>query len=799
MNYPFETYSSIELFYERIESNPNGHYPFGQSMFWHSGVHIFADSQKEFKPIINGKVVCYRISQDYKEVTLPPVLSEEELTGDWSDYKECYDHKTGKIKNEDSDKKYKISDCFILLEHTITIEKKEFTFYTLYMNLAPACENPNYDKSLKTDGVIHGHSINSGEEDFFIDKIGMPAKNKKDLYFDFAVLSSKSLKDFSSQNGKKLFWAPKKGIQLYQRGETSNNAPTEIKIPKWAYFEEIKHQEENLISYEIKITHIHVYLKKDSINDKNELIKPDGITFSDPNLKVYNPSKDLEFICNKVQSKLNNLKGKKVDVIKEKKIDAIYLKLKFDEEITFWTKEPLKTCKIGITDINLVKKYDKNPNLFNYTKIENFSEDIIQNIKDVLDTPILGNNGNKYYEVILRNSMNYKIYTVENDKNLCYESALDFDKWFYFYKEADSIICDRTKVVTDTINKHDDMVKKAMLLVPIIGIWWTGILTWTFLKYAYGKLSSEKKSEGGVLTKPEIRKIVCCHPIEWDKNQFSNLEIKNSDIKKKLVNESTAIDLWNGGLNKIFTKNPYFYHPLYFINHVEKAALLEFNPYKGFNIVVKSDYCAKTKKKDGTFHATGSNGITHKNVQDNPGFAPITTLKTDYIANGLYFSNITGGFKEDYTDVIVDAVNELTYREKKIIPKIHQGIDFSGRKASKILSLINGTVIGYGSFGNFGNAVIVGRGNGKGVYLEAHLDSFNEEVLSNGFVKPSDSIGIIGKTGAGGVVHLHVSYYDYNWIGKNIVTKNNGILSKGVDYAEMGKYLANPFEHSSKF
>lgn len=133
MNYPFETYSSIELFYERIESNPNGHYPFGQSMFWHSGVHIFADSQKEFKPIINGKVVCYRISQDYKEVTLPPVLSEEELTGDWSDYKECYDHKTGKIKNEDSDKKYKISDCFILLEHTITIEKKRIYFlYVIY-------------------------------------------------------------------------------------------------------------------------------------------------------------------------------------------------------------------------------------------------------------------------------------------------------------------------------------------------------------------------------------------------------------------------------------------------------------------------------------------------------------------------------------------------------------------------------------------------------------------------------------------------------------------------------------------
>ena len=32
------------------------------------------------------------------------------------------------------------------------INKKSFNFYTLYMNLAPKCDNPNYGDLVKADG-----------------------------------------------------------------------------------------------------------------------------------------------------------------------------------------------------------------------------------------------------------------------------------------------------------------------------------------------------------------------------------------------------------------------------------------------------------------------------------------------------------------------------------------------------------------------------------------------------------------------------------------------------------------------
>lgn len=144
-------------------------------------------------------------------------------------------------------------------------------------------------------------------------------------------------------------------------------------------------------------------------------------------------------------------------------------------------------------------------------------------------------------------------------------------------------------------------------------------------------------------------------------------------------------------------------------------------------------------------------------------------------------------------------MSELTYREKGTIPKIHQGIDFSDRGATKILSLIYGKIISYGVSGEFGNTVIVGSKNGKGVYLAAYLASFNEDLLKRGEIKPNDFIGIIGKTGAGGRIHLHVGYYDYDWRNKNIIISTNGTLSAGSDYNEMWAALANPFAHNEKF
>ena len=428
MNYPFENYNSAESFIETIETNPSGHYPFGTSMFWHSGIHIFCDSQKEFVPIINGKVVCYRISQNYKEVNLPSVLSNEELENNWSEYKIYYDEKTGKLKEGNSEKKYKISDCFVLLEHTIMIEKKEFTFYTLYMNLAPVCDNPNYNKLLKTDGAIHGNIINPKEEKFFLDKIGCPGKDKKNIYFDYVLLSEQSIEKFSSQNGIKMLWGINKNISFYQRTEQTQEIATSIRIPRRAYFTEKEYKDENFISFEYKITHINVYLAQNSIDKNNNLVELSDTTFADENQFIFKPTADLEFICSKVQNSLDNLKGKKVIIVddlskaKDNSLYVVdkktfrYMKLKLIEPIIFWTIEKLKIISGNITDDQERKKYDKNPYLFNYILNNNIPDELKKKIENISESSTQGNDGKIYFKIMFNTAQNEKYYISEADK-----------------------------------------------------------------------------------------------------------------------------------------------------------------------------------------------------------------------------------------------------------------------------------------------------------------------------------------------------------------------------------------------
>ena len=67
-----------------------------------------------------------------------------------------------------------------------------------------------------------------------------------------------------------------------------------------------------------------------------------------------------------------------------------------------------------------------------------------------------------------------------------------------------------------------------------------------------------------MLTKPEVRKAVCRHPIKWDKNQFSNVKENalGKPAKKRLENEASAIDLWNGGLEGVLRPRAQRLRPL---------------------------------------------------------------------------------------------------------------------------------------------------------------------------------------------------------------------------------------------
>ena len=794
MKYPFDSYETAESFIERIETNSNGHYPFGTSMFWHSGIHVYCESQKEFEPILDGKVVCYRISSDYKNVKIPVHLDKMELQGKWSDYKDFYDERTGKVMAEYKDQTYKISDSFMLLEHSIMINKKSFNFYTLYMNLAPKCDNPNYGDLVKADGLIHGHVINPNEKDFFIDKIGLPAKDKKDIYFDFVLLSDKSIKDFSSSSGQKLFWHISKNATFYQRIEQVQGTSQLITLPRRAYFTEKEYKNGNSVSYEITITSVNVYLPKDATDTNKKLKKISGITFADGNQKIFEPTEDLEFICNKVQSALNKLKESTVDVIEG--TGFRYIKLKILPSITFWTKSSLKTKEKNVTDDQTVEKFYSNPYLIKYDMKSDISDEIKKNIKDISEKTYSASNGDSYYKVIFNNELSEDLFITEKDKNECFKYGTDFDNWFYFYPDSDSIYCDKTVLFEDTIKKHDNFVKKNRLIDEIIGVWWpAGKLTWDLLKYVYGKFSSEKNSLEGELTKPEIRKIVCRHPIEWDKNQFSNLDEKSigSISKERLVNEATAIDLWNGGLDKIFPKKPYFYHPIYFINHMERAGVFEFNPYKGLSY---KDLCKKGAKINEVYNRDNPAGNKSTNkctlptdwtVVDNPGFTtkPSNIENKFTEGNATGYGKVTGLFNEDYLPVTRFTKNKIEYPYSVYRNYYyHFGVDFSGKKGDPIIALIYGKVVAKCWISSNGRCLLIQGKTSNHLYMLCHLSSYGDKIQVGTEVYPGMVVAKVGTSGGASGSYSETTFKDSAHLHLSIIQSKANVKVADVLTAE---------------
>ncbi|WP_298314587.1 TIGR02594 family protein [uncultured Aquimarina sp.] len=88
-------------------NNQLGFYPVGRLNSWHGGIHI-EGSGKEVRAIADGRVIAYRIPEDY-------------------------------YPREENDDKPKYSNGFLLLQHDnyISPKKQKLRFYSLYMHLMP--------------------------------------------------------------------------------------------------------------------------------------------------------------------------------------------------------------------------------------------------------------------------------------------------------------------------------------------------------------------------------------------------------------------------------------------------------------------------------------------------------------------------------------------------------------------------------------------------------------------------------------------------------------------------------------
>jgi murein DD-endopeptidase MepM/ murein hydrolase activator NlpD len=297
---------------------------------------------------------------------------------------------------------------------------------------------------------------------------------------------------------------------------------------------------------------------------------------------------------------------------------------------------------------------------------------------------------------------------------------------------------------------------------------------------------------------------------EWIKNdKLTDDMCKGKQLKKKIQKLREKYVFWDEGKklkSEGFPKSDtnWYFQPAAFIEHLDKVATLpEFNPYEGKTIIVPSSYVKTKNMNTGVMRNVGTPGIT-MTVKDNPGFAPLQENnedQTEYVYKGFNFSNITGGFKEDYLDV--ERADGNTYREDNYSEFFHEGIDFHGNNEYDVIALVRGEVIGWGWFGAYGRTIFVGNASGIGVYLIAHLSGYNMDVLNKKRVLPFEKVGKVGGSGNGKSnvyrTHLHISYYHFNWRGINdIIFTNGDLLSKGNNYP-LQKYLYNPFNHKENY
>ena len=821
MNFPFDikTYDGLV---NNTELGPSGYYPIGVGNFWHSGVHInYKSGNRIIKPLItNGKVVLFRLNNEYEECDLPEKITQDMYNNEFSNYKAKYeevDERGYKYYNlkEGTDNTYSVSNNFILLKHEIESEQliKPLVFYTLYMNLAPITKKEQETRVLHTrekpfypDCMLEGSTkeVKSGcvkidlKDSEILTQIGKPGFLKGESYFDFCVFFEKPLfdnKEKKEANKKEMFHHFDKSITIYKKGEKRKAQarkfywPTETKADITAY------TDDNEIIYEYRINKIRPIIET-SIAKENidyeiigdtqiKILKTDNLFLS------YKKITDTEFILKDIINKTfekTNVNGK----------PAFYITSENFEEITIWTRNLIEE---GVREVEV---YEKNPLVYKYEEVTK-DEEIYKHIIGI-DSNKIETDNLEGKVVKLKTDNNLKLYIKEEDKQKCMRSIYDWESWFFKLNELElnksDIVCDRTLFTEIAIKAHNQAVENEELYEEKLEKWWYG--TYLVDEYLKGIYGSNDKYEFAKSMRLQFMKATCKHPIEWDKRLFNCEKIEkdyreitnavlNESIKNKLIKESEKSDIWEKGLSKVFKKNNfYFVNPIYFLNHLENAGLFEFNPYENLS--------PRTPR----FYSTQGN-ITFK---DNPGFVPYRTSvfenkykEGDLHQGNFYYPEINVGF-----NIMTDASYGL-----------HMGIDFPGETGTKIKALVYGKVwactwdksIKEESGIGLGRVMII-KGNDNLMYLLCHLSGFIKDVGDD--VSPGEDVAYVGNTGNSFGSHLHLEVHKTNVVGCELQKKDEILnKSKTVNMKEPNgqnglrwkssytRKRVNPFYHEEVF
>ena len=794
LNYPDNLSNEIGA-YRLNENGLSGYYPISVGNFWHSGIHLPISSDTPVKPLVSGQVIAYRIGKIYQTIDLPKKLTKEKLEEKYYKHKFFYNEKDEIFQlNEKiptSETKINLASNFILLKHHIQDNdgKNSLIFYTLYTNIASTSEKQAYQKNFITDGKIH---ILTNEDTFCCSLIGPAGYDRDEKYIEISCFMEKSLFGNKFKLNKPIFLSAENYKDFFIR-EPLNCEKKQIYFTNRSrYIVKETITSGNQIAKKIQIKSIAAYLPPEVKLTKGKIKDKTNINYIMLNrTPVYkNNTSKYNLINTGLDSFFNTCKrGQEYTVtyILEDGQTQILIDCSSCESVWIVDNNDFtsETDKESIyTKNGYVDYYEECPLLYSFNKKE---INTIEEIRGLTSNTCFDKNKKEYCEIDGLPDIYVEKQAFEKK---CYENAFKWEAFFDNQEEfEDDIFCDKLSILKE--------IDKSNILKEIFGT--NRMISDDEMKILFGPNQHSLEMKDVV---KKLRKIECKHPLEFDKTKFENIadEYKNrkewtmgtiSENAANALKAQTKIrDIWTDGLCNVFKNNNFFFvHPVYFLNHLDKAGVLEFNPYEGKYADIYSDKIA-------------SNIDLNTYVNDSPGFAP-KWIKGSWPINpeNNGYAAVNGFFNQLYSHI------GSKYH--------HEGIDFRGLDKTEVVSFINAKVIAYGwmtdskgsIYGSgYGQTIFLYNLNGKGIYQLSHLSAYDKNIYVGKVYSPGDVVAYVGNSGHGLIndnkhwsSHLHLSYFDilYNKKIENFVYNEKNIIKRTEKYNVVWSELTNPFDHDS--
>ena len=604
------------------------------------------------------------------------------------------------------------------------------------------------------------------------DVIGLPGKDVlgRKSFFDFAVILEKSIFEYKSKSNeeKKYLIDIPENINFYKRSVKKLNENKQF-FPSGTSYKVIQSDSfADEIVKKIQITKIPVWVRDSDIqiNIKDntcKIIKPlsgywliniyGNYTRTD---KKTNPQ--TEWLTKELESLRNEfiVQGKDFTILQTNDRHEVQIEIDFTQyakDLQFWVKNiAFFSQETGLTtESKNIIFYLENP--ICKTVQEVTAPSSFSNIKKIGDSV-------KFSDSLeLCNLVGTDYYINKNTIDKCQHEAFD---WNYYFTEITEdarekgtkgtqgdIFCNRSEVIAqiDVDNEQND-----------IPGWQYRVKDNQITQAELNQVYTDNEISNKI--RERLRKLVCKHPLEWNKKIYENIK---DDYEKatgcqlqneqELKDEADATDIWDGlkPLNDIADSNDclWFVHPVYFFNHMDRVGAFGFNPYE--KKIIKPRFSEDDDPE-----------IV---VSSNPGFAPaVKDNKNDKIRFPDSYKK-----KLNNMDLYWAAVN-YDFGVTKGYGGKHTGIDLAGTEGTPIYALVEGTVIattyqitventykkGIHCYGRM--MLILGCDNK--LYLLSHLSSFKKNVGQKVYI--GDVVAEVGNTGYSNGAHLHLEVFVFN-------------------------------------